>query len=167
VIDASDPDRFADVANQYAELRKEEHLQNKPLLIVCNKSDSQQFVCADTLSQHLDLEALSWKAPWKIIETSTTLKTKSILEDGIMFLLQAVDASYEAIDGKINQSHQQALSDRRDQITLQKQRVLAHRDKNGSPLSSHSSIMMAPGKMMQFVEYAKFKIYVSHFCTAS
>ena len=92
VIDAADESRFEEVTEQYQALRKEPALRGKPLLLICNKSDCADFVGSDIMAMNLDLDVHPWCGPSTIIESSAMLKTKSSVQKGLWFLLNAVNA---------------------------------------------------------------------------
>ena len=149
VIDASNEKRFEEVTDQYNTLRKESALNGKPLLIICNKSDSPKFVSSDIMAMNLDLNSNPWCGPSHIIESSATLKTKASLEKGVRFLLDSVDEKYQEINQQITSHHEAKIQKRANQILLQKQRVQnAMKEEYSEP----SSIIKSPGKMIKFVE---------------
>eukprot|EP00483_Globobulimina_turgida_P007726 UN07741 len=144
VIDSSDADRFEQVRKQFTLLTKARNLQNKPILIICNKCDSPTFVSSKIVSRKINVESI--KAPYKIIETSATLKTKSILDQGLMFLLLTVHQNYEIINKKIQLNHKEVSKIENKRITLQRQRVQEWKD----DISSSDSSIISPGKMRKY-----------------
>ena len=150
MIDAADESRFEEVTEQYQALRNEPDLSGKPLLLICNKSDCSEFVGSDIMAMNLDLDVHSWCGPSTIIESSATLKTKSSVEKGLLFLLDAVHANYQEINLSISMKQRQNVTKRANQILLQKQRVQDRIDGNSS---MSSSVIKAPGNMMKYVEH--------------
>eukprot|EP01083_Nonionella_stella_P079030 216589_1 len=148
VIDASDPDRFDEVTMQYESLINQPNLRNKPILIICNKSDSPNVVSSTIVSTKLNIEAQPSNNPFKMIETSTMLNTKSIINEGLMFLLENVHRKYDSINIKIELNHKEALKKEDSRILLQKQRVQAHKERASS--SSPSIEIISPGKIIQY-----------------
>ena len=104
-------------------LTKQQKLNNKPLLIICNKCDSPNFVSSQIIANDMLKIQNSWNSPCKIIETSVKLKTTSILDEGIMFLLYEIDENYDLINQTIELNHQKSLKDQDTKIRMQKQRV--------------------------------------------
>ena len=88
-----------------------------------------------------------WNGPYKIIETSVALKTKSIINEGLMFLLNKVHQNYQMINKRIETNHKQIFKNEDKRIKLQKQRV---RDQITS--SPSSSSIISPGKMRKYVK---------------
>eukprot|EP01084_Bolivina_argentea_P164714 286331_1 len=121
VIDSSDADRFEEVSQKFTSFTQHQNLENKPILIICNKCDSPKFVSSKIVSRKINVELL--KSPYKIIETSAISKTKSILNQGLLFLLLNVHQNYDIINKKIELNHNQILKSEKKRISLQKQRV--------------------------------------------
>ena len=104
-------------------MTKQQKLNNKPLLIICNKYDAHNCVSSQIIANDILKIKNSWNYPYKIIETSARLRTTSTLDEGIMFLLYKVDENYDLINQTIDLNHQKSLKDQDTKIKIQKQRV--------------------------------------------
>lgn len=145
MIDASDPDRFDQVRKQYKLLTKQESLKGKPILIICNKCDSPKFISSTIIKDKILKIEQRCKSPYKIIETSAKLKTKTIIDEGIMFLLLKIDENYDIINKEIESNHKESLKEEKNEIKIQKQRVQ-------DIILSPSSSKMAPGKIRKYAD---------------
>ena len=146
VVDSSDPDRFEEVAKQYLLLLKQDSLESKPLLVICSKCDLPTSVSLSIISRHIKLSSNPWKAPYKIIQSSINLNTRSAVDEGLKFLLFAVHQNYDTINEKIASIHEKDQKTQDTNMKLQRQRVSAQKEE----LSSLESSMIAPGQILAY-----------------
>lgn len=145
VIDAADHHRFTEVHRQYSLLTKQANLQNKPMLILCNKCDLPSFTPSNIITSHIIEVSNSWQAPYKVVQVSAELETKEALDEGFMFLLRSIHQNYETLNRGIKSSGKVTTLTEQNSaaIRLQKQII--------TELSDSPSIV-SPGKLMKYGE---------------